>query len=112
MKGKLVPNESLIQKLAAGKIFRIVSLLQISLHFCAYLASFLKLIMIEAGGYYDVGVITFIGITLLSMPLFAICWWLIQNSLKISKQQRFWGYCLHVLTFGWIILMIKLSYLM
>jgi uncharacterized membrane protein len=112
MKDKLTPDESLIQKLAAGKIFRIVSLIQISIHFLTYIASFVKLIMIEAGGYYDVGIITFIGITLLSMPLFSIYWWLIQNSLKISKRQRFWGYCLHVLTVGWIILMIKLSYLM
>jgi hypothetical protein len=106
------PSENLIQKLAAGKLFRIVSIVQILIHFCAYIASFVNLIMIEAGGYYDVGVITFIRITLLSMPLFAIYWWLIQNSLKISKRQRFWGYCLHALTFGWIILMIKLSYLM
>ncbi len=106
------PSEHLLQKLAAGKLFRIVSIAQILIHFCAYIASFVNLIMIEAGGYYDVGVITFIGITLLSMPLFAISWWLIQHSLKIPRKQRFWGYFIHTLTFFWSIWIVKVSCLM
>jgi hypothetical protein len=105
------PSENLIQKLAAGKLFRIVSIAQILIHFCAYVASFIKLIMIEGGGYYDIGVMIFVGITLLSMPSFAVSWWLIQHSLKISKRKRYWGYCFDVLTSAWSIFIIKVSYL-
>jgi hypothetical protein len=106
------PEENLIQKLAAGKLFRTVSFVQSFIHLCAYIASFIKLIMIEAGGYYDIGVLMFIGITLLSMPLFAISWWLVQQSLKISKQKRFWGYCFNLIPLIWSILIIKVSYFM
>lgn len=112
MSDNRTPDENLIQKLAAGKLFRIVSFIQSFIHLCAYIASFVKLIIIEAGGYYDIGVIIFIGITLLSMPLFAICWWLIQQSLKISKTKRSWGYCFHFATSIWSIFIIKVSYFM
>ncbi|MCY7337959.1 MAG: hypothetical protein LH613_17395 [Chamaesiphon sp.] len=104
------PNENLIQKLAAGKLFRIVVLAQFCIHLCAYIASFIKLITIEAGGYYDVGVWAFIGITSGSMPLFAIGAWLIRHSLKISKNQRFWGYCFQIVVLIWNIWIVKLSY--
>jgi hypothetical protein len=105
-------SENLIQKLADGKLFRIVSFIQSLIHLCAYIASFIKLIIIEAGGYYDIGVITFIGITLLSMPLFAISWWLIQQSLKISKKKRDWGYCFHLIPLIWSISIVRVSYFM
>lgn len=104
------PNENLIQKLAAGKLFRIVALAQFCIHLCAYIASFVKLITIEAGEYYDVGVWAFIGITFGSMPLFAIGAWLIRHSLKISKKQRFWGYCFQIVVLVWIASIVKLSY--
>ncbi|WP_310426687.1 hypothetical protein [Chamaesiphon sp. VAR_48_metabat_135_sub] len=106
------PDENLVQKLAAGKLFRIVSFIQSFVHLCAYIASFVKLIIIEAGGYYDIGLMIFIGITLLSMPLFSISWWLIQHSLKISKKKRFWGYCFDFSASIWSIFIIKLSYFM
>ena len=105
-------SENLVEKLAAGKLFRIVSFLQIFIHLCAYIASFVKLIMIEAGGYYDIGVMIFIGITIVSMPLFVISWWLIQQSLKISKSKRFWGYCFQIFPLLWSIFIIKVSYFM
>jgi uncharacterized membrane protein len=105
-------NEDLIQKLAAGKLFRLVSFVQISIHLCVYLAAFIKLIMIEAGGYHDASIIRFLGITMVSMPLFAIAWRLIQVSLKLSKRQRFWGYCFHCLNLLWSVAIVKLSYFM
>jgi hypothetical protein len=106
------PPEHLIQKLAAGKLFRIISLGQIGIHLCAYIAAFVKLIMIEAGGYYDTGVIIFIGITLLSMPLFAIALWLLKHSFKISKSKRVWGYLFHTLVLIWSMAIVKISYFM
>ena len=106
----LSPNENLIQKLATGKLFRIVALAQFCIHLCAYIASFVKLITIEAGGYYDVSVWAFIGITSGSMPLFAIGTWLIRHSLKISKKQRFWGYCFEIIVLIWSTSIVKLSY--
>jgi hypothetical protein len=107
-----MPDENLIQKLAAGKLFRLVSSIQIGIHLGAYIASFVNLIIIEAGGYYDTGVIIFIGITLLSMPLFAIAYWLIQHSLKISPNQRSRGYWFNFITLIWSLVIIKVSYFM
>jgi hypothetical protein len=108
----IIPPENPIQKLAAGKLFRTVVQVQSCIHLGTYIASFFKLIMIEAGGYYNIGVIAFIGITLGSMPLFAIALWLIQNSLKISKRQRFWGYFMQIITVCWSISIVKFSYFM
>jgi hypothetical protein len=105
-------SEDLIQKLAAGKLFRLFSSIQISIHLCTYIAAFIELIMIEAGGYHDASIIRFLGITLVSMPLFAIAWRSIQFSLKLSKRQRFWGYCFHFLNLLWSIEIVKLSYFM
>jgi hypothetical protein len=103
-------SEDLIQKLAAGKLFRLVSFVQASIHLCVYIAAFIELIMIEAGGYYDVSIMRFFGITLISMPLFAIVWRLIQSSLKLSQRQRLWGYCFHLLNLLWSIAIVKISY--
>jgi hypothetical protein len=103
-------SENLIQKLATGRLFRLVSFVQASIHLCAYLAAFIELILIEAGGYHDVSIIRFLGITLVSMPLFAIGWRLIQFSLKLSKRQRFWGYCFHLMNLLWSIAIVKLGY--
>jgi hypothetical protein len=111
MRKNQTPTENLIDKLAAAKLFRLISLIQIFIHLCAYIAVFIKLIMIEAGGYYDIGVMIFIGITIISMPLFAIARWLIQHSLNRSKRQRNWGYCFNLLTLVWSILIIGVSYL-
>jgi hypothetical protein len=105
-------NEDLIRKLAAGKLFRSISFVQASIHLCAYIAAFIQLIMIEAGGYHDVSIVRFLEITLVSMPLFASAWRLIQFSLKLSKRQRFWGYCFHFLNLLWSIAIVKLSYFM
>jgi hypothetical protein len=104
------PNEYLIEKLAAGRLFRLVSLAQFWIHLCAYIASFIKLIIIEAGGYYDVSILAFVRITMGAMPLFAIELWLIQHSLKISKPKRIWGYCFHFGVWIWIIFIVKISY--
>lgn len=104
------PTQNLIQKLAAGKLFSIISVACATVHICAYIAAFVKLIMIEAGGYYDIGVIVFLGMTIISMPLFAIELWLIRHSVKISKRQRFWGYVTHFLTFVWSLSIVKISY--
>ena len=106
----LESSEDLFQKFAAGKLFRIVSIAQVGIHLCAYIASFIKLIMIEAGGYYNSGVLLFLGITLLSMPLFIINRWLIDRSLKISKRKRSIGYCFHIAVSIWSILIVKISY--
>ncbi len=103
-------TEDLLQKFAAGKLFRIVSIAQISIHLCAYISSFIKLIMIEGGGYYNTGILLFIGITMLSMPCFLLTRWLIQHSLKISKQKRIWGYLLNFAVLIWSILIVGTSY--
>jgi hypothetical protein len=105
-------DENLLQKLAAGKLFRRVSIVQIILHLSIYIASFIKLIIIEAGGYYDTKILLFIGMTAIAMPLFWMSGWLVQHSLKISRQQRFWGYCFHLAVFGWSISIVAVSYLM
>ena len=99
------------KKFAAGKLFRIVSISQLGIHLCAYIGSFIKLIMIEGGGYYNAGVLLFIGITILSMPFFLLTGWLIQYSLKISKQQRVWGYLFNFIVLIWSILIMITSYL-
>jgi hypothetical protein len=102
----------LLEKLAAGRLFRRVSIAQIIIHLCAYIASFIKLIIIEAGGYFDTKILLFIGMTAIAMPLFWISGWLVQYSLKISQQRRFWGYCFYLAVFGWSISIVAVSYLM
>jgi hypothetical protein len=104
------PAQNLIKNLAAGKLFSIISVAQVVIHLCAYIAAFVKLIMIEAGGYYDIGVIIFLSISIVSMPLFAIELWLIRYSVKISKRQRLWGYFTHFMTFVWSLSIVKISY--
>jgi hypothetical protein len=106
----LESSENLVQKFAAGKLFRIVAVGQGSVHLCAYIASFIKLISIEGGGYYNHEILLFIGITIVSMPLFLITKFLIEHSLKISKRKRFIGYCFQLSVFLWSIFIIKISY--
>jgi hypothetical protein len=103
-------SEDLVQKFAAGKLFRIVTVAQSGIHLCAYLAAFVKLISIEGGGYYNSGVLLFIGVTMVSMPLFLITKGLIERSLKISKRRRFTGYCFHLFVSIWSLFVIKISY--
>jgi hypothetical protein len=105
-------SEKLLEKLAAGRLFRRASIAQIMIHMSTYIASFIKLIIIEAGGYFDTKILLFIGMTAISMPLFWISGWLVQHSLKIYQQQRFWGYCFHLAVFGWSISIVAVSYLM
>jgi hypothetical protein len=95
--------------MASDRLFRTISIVQICIHLCAYLATFVKLILIEAGGYYDAGVMNFLGITLVSMPLFAIALWLIKNSEKLSGKMKIWGYCFYLGVCLWSIWMIKVS---
>jgi hypothetical protein len=103
---------NLLEKLAAGKLFRRISIVQIITHLSTYIAAFIKLIIIEAGGYYDTKILLFIGMTAISMPLFWISGCLIRDSLKISNQQRFWRYCFHLAGFGWSLSIVAVSYLM
>lgn len=105
-------KEDLLEKLVAGKLFRRVAIGQIVIHLFSYIAAFIKLIIIEAGGYYDTKILLFIGMTAISMPLFWISGWLVKHSLKISSQQRFRGYCVHLVVFGWSISIVAVSYLM
>ena len=97
---------------ATDRLFRTISIVQICIHLCAYLATFVKLILIEAGGYYDAGVMNFLSITLGSMPLFAIALWLIKNSAKLSDRVRVRGYCFYLGVCIWSIWIIKVSYFM
>jgi amino acid permease len=99
-----------VQKLAAGKLFRLISIGQFIAHICSYIACFIQLIIIEAGGYYDTKILLFVGMTAIAMPLFWISGWLIQHSLKVSHSQRFWGYCFHLAVFAWSISIVKVSY--
>jgi hypothetical protein len=105
-------NEDLLEKLASGKLFRRVTIGQIIIHLSTYIATFIKLIIIEAGGYYDTKILLFIGMTAISMPLFWISGWLVRYSLKISQRKRFWGYCVHLAVFGWSLSIASVSYLM
>jgi hypothetical protein len=105
-------NKNLIQQITAGNSFGVVLLLQFAIHLCVYLAAFLKLIIIEAGGYYDTGAIAFVGITVGSMPLFAIAMWLIKHNENISSSVKFWGYFINSLTLIWSLFVIKVSYFM
>jgi hypothetical protein len=106
----LESSEDLVQKFAAGKLFRIVTIGQGCVHLCGYIAAFVKLISIEGGGYYNSGVLLFVGITMVSMPLFLITKWLIERSLKISKRRRFTGYWFDLAVAIWSIFIIKISY--
>jgi hypothetical protein len=106
----LESSEDLVQKFASGKLFRLVSVLQGMIHLCAYLASFVKLISIEGGGYYNREILLFIGITIVSMPLFLITKWLIEHSLKISKRKRLTGYFFDSSVVIWSVLIVKVSY--
>ena len=103
-------SEDLVQKFAAGKLFRIVTFSQGGIHLGAYLAAFVKLISIEGGGYYNREIILFIGITIVSMPLFLITKWLIERSLKISRRKRSIGYYFCAAVIAWSVLIIKISY--
>ena len=107
---ELESSEDLVQKFAAGKLFRIAAITQGAVHLCAYVASFVKLISIEAGGYYNREILLFIGITIISMPLFLITKLLIEHSLKISKSRRFIGYCFDLIILLWSMLIVKISY--
>jgi hypothetical protein len=106
----LESSENLVQKFAAGKLFRIVAVGQGGIHLCAYIASFIKLISIEGGGYYNREILLFMGITIVSMPLFLITKLLIEHSLKISKSKRFIGYCFQAFVLLWSIFIMKISY--
>jgi hypothetical protein len=106
----LESSEDLLQKFAAGKLFRLVSIFQGIIHLCAYLASFVKLISIEGGGYYNREILLFIGITIISMPLFFITKLLIEHSLKISKRKRLIGYYFYIVVMFWSGFVIKASY--
>jgi hypothetical protein len=103
-------SEDLVQKFAAGKLFRIVTVSQGVIHLCAYLAAFVKLISIEGGGYYNREILLFIGITIVSMPLFLITKWLIEHSLKISRKKRSIGYYFCVAVVAWSMFIVKISY--
>jgi amino acid permease len=103
-------SEDLLKKILMGKLFRRVSILQSIIHLLTYIACFIQLIMIEAGGYYDTKILLFVGMTAIAMPSFWISGWLIQRSLKISQSQRFWGYCFHLAVFAWSISIVKVSY--
>ncbi len=103
-------SEDLVRKFAAGKLFRIVTVIQGGIHLCAYVATFVKLISIEAGGYYNREILLFIGITIVSMPLFLVTKWLIEHSLKISRTKRAIGYYFCATVMGWSILIVKISY--
>jgi hypothetical protein len=103
-------SEDLVQKFAAGKLFRIVTVIQGGIHLGAYLAAFVKLISIEGGGYYNREILLFIGITIVSMPLFLITKWLIEHSLKISRKKRSIGYYFCVAVVAWSIVIVKISY--
>jgi ABC-type tungstate transport system substrate-binding protein len=104
------PSEQLIQQLAAGKLFRLVSAIQIGIHLSAYIATFIALIIIKAGGYYDTEIFRFIGLTLISMPLFAIGLWLFNHSLKLSRRQQMRGYFFDLVVLIWSIAIVKTSY--
>ena len=111
------PNEEIcfaqaiiLDIMASDRLFRTISIVQICIHLSAYLATFVKLILIEAGGYYDTGVMNFLGITLGSMPLFAIALWLIKNSAKLSDSVRVRGYYFYLGVCIWSIWIIKVSY--
>ena len=106
----LESSEDLVQKFAAGKLFRMAAIAQGAIHLCAYIASFIKLISIEGGGYYNREILLFIGITIVSMPLFLITKWLIEHSLKISKSKRFIGYCFELAILLWSTFIVKISY--
>jgi ABC-type tungstate transport system substrate-binding protein len=104
------PSEQLIQQLADGKLFRIISAIQIGIHLAAYIAAFIGLIIIKAGGYYDTEILRFIGVTLVSMPLFAIGLWLFNHGVKFSRKQRMRGYCFHLIACLWSIAIVKIGY--
>jgi hypothetical protein len=106
----LESSEDLVQKFAAGKLFRIAAITQGAIHLCAYIASFIKLISIEGGGYYNREILLFIGITIVSMPLFLITKLLIEHSLKIAKRKRLIGYYFCLFAIVWSFVIIKLSY--
>jgi hypothetical protein len=106
----LESSEDLVRKFAAGKLFRIAAITQGAIHLCAYLASFIKLISIEGGGYYNSGILLFVGITIVSMPLFLITKWLIEHSLKISKRKRLIGYCFDAVVMVWSLFVVKVSF--
>jgi hypothetical protein len=96
--------------MASDRLFRKISLVQICIHLCAYLAAFVKLILIEAGGYYDTGVMSFLGISLVSMPLFAFSLWLIQNSAKLPDSNRVRGYFIYLGICIWSIWIVIKAY--
>jgi hypothetical protein len=106
----LESSEDLVQKFAAGKLFRIAAIAQGAIHLCVYIASFIKLISIEGGGYYNREILLFIGITIISMPLFLITKWLIEHSLKISRKKRLIGYCFYGSVLTWSLFIIKISF--
>jgi hypothetical protein len=103
-------REDMFQQFAAGKLFRLVAILQTGIHLCSYMASFIKLIAIEGGGYYNAAILLFISITMLSMPLFLVSYWLIERSLRISKQARLNGYFFHIAVLIWSIFIVNKSY--
>jgi hypothetical protein len=101
-----------LQQLTASKLFSLVLLSQFAIHLCAYLAAFIKLIMIEAGGYYDTGVIAFIGITIGSMPLFVIALWLAKHRENISISVKSLSYFIHSITLMLGLFVTTVSYFM
>ena len=103
-------SEQIIHQLAAGKLFRLVSAIQLGIHLAAYIATFVGLIIIKAGGYYDTEILRFIGISLVSMPLFAIGLWLFNSGVKFSQRQRRWGYIFHPIVLFWSLAIVKTSY--
>uniref|UniRef100_B8HSN2 Uncharacterized protein n=1 Tax=Cyanothece sp. (strain PCC 7425 / ATCC 29141) TaxID=395961 RepID=B8HSN2_CYAP4 len=99
-------------KRQANQTFQLLSILQIVGHLIAYVMAFVKLILIEKGGYYNIGTIVFVGMSIVSLPLMVITILLLKFGFKLSITGRRWGYVLHVLVLVWSLFMVYVCYFM
>ncbi|KAF3887930.1 MULTISPECIES: hypothetical protein [Nostocales] len=96
----------------ARQVFAIISYLQFSIHLIAYFASFMKLIIIEGGGYYNFRILVFIGISIISILLFLASILLIKRSIRLSIKRLVWAYFFHAIVLAWSLFIVKVSYFM
>jgi hypothetical protein len=91
--------------------FQIFSFFQIFWHLIAYGIAFIRLLLINAGGYMGIGKVVFIGMSIVSLPLIILSVLLARFSFKLSKKKIVLGYCFHGIVFAWSIFIVYVSYL-
>ncbi|PZO40013.1 MAG: hypothetical protein DCF19_12540 [Pseudanabaena frigida] len=97
---------------ASTQALAFASYFQLNIHLIAYIAVFWRLIINQRGGYYSIGTIAFVGMSVISLPFFLVTILLIKRLLKLSSTWRVWAYFFNFIVFVWSVFIIQVAYFM